>query len=421
MINGLTWNALLHASAELLVAVALLVAAVSTLMRYHVASIYDKKLLRVLFATIAMLICNCISWLMLPTPGNLLLLRILSFFDYSFAVIASIFFLGYVFCYTEKEHVAEKKIRRVIWAFGIGWIVVRLALLPTNLIYGITVNGEIYGPLFLVAELPILVTTVVNAITVIKNRKVLGKEMLISFLAYAVYPLLAGILLVFFSASLTEIAGALCVFLTYCIVHVGQAERNAEREIELLQVRSRLLFNQLQPKLIFKALDSVYCLCDEDPKLAQSAVSDFADYLRIILIPCAGRSLCLLKWNACIQKNISTWKSCDMRSDFRLYGICKTINRFASLCLHCSRWYRMRSSTGSICAERAEQLRLRPESAQNTMKSPSVMTASAMIPDWKCLIKEYKIRSVCAVSAAVWQRFAMGSCASGASRMKEQW
>ena len=281
MINGVTWNALLHAFAELLVAVALLAPAVSTLMRYHVASIYDKKLLRVLFATIAMLICNCISWLVSPTTGNLLFLRILSFFDYSFAVLASIFFLGYVFCYTEKEHGAEKKIRRVIWAFGIGWIVLRLALLPTNLIYGVTLEGEIYGPLFLVAELPILVTTVVNAITVIKNRKVLGKEMLISFFAYAVYPLLAGILLVFFSASLTEIAGALCVFLTYCIVHVGQAERNAEREIELLQVRSRLLFNQLQPKLIFKALDSVYSLCDEDPEMAQNAVSDFSDYLRI--------------------------------------------------------------------------------------------------------------------------------------------
>lgn len=281
MISTLTWDYLLHACSELFIAAALLIAATATLLSYRAASIYDKKLLRVLFATIAMLICNCISWLMLPTPGNLLLLRFISFLDYSFAVIASIFFLEYVFCYTQKEHRMPQKIRWVIWVFGVAWILLRLALLPTNLIYGITVTGEIYGPLFLAAELPILLTTIVNAITVIKNRKTLGRAMFVSFLAYALYPLVAVFLLLFFSASLTEIVGALCVFFTYCIVHVGQSERNAAREIEMMQVRSRLSFNRLQPKLIFNALDSVYCLCDEDPQLAQSAVSDFADYLRI--------------------------------------------------------------------------------------------------------------------------------------------
>lgn len=173
-----------------------------------------------------------------------------------------------------------KKISRIVWVFGLGWIVLRLALLPTNLIYGVTVSGEIYGPLFLIAELPILLVAVINAVTVIKNRKSLGKAMFVSFMAYALYPLIAMILLAFFSASLTEILESLCVFFTYCIVHVGQAEKNAEQEIKLLQVRSRLQFNQLQPKLIFNALDSVYCLCDEDPEMAQNAVSDFADYLR---------------------------------------------------------------------------------------------------------------------------------------------
>lgn len=281
MISELTWSALLHASAEVLVAVVLLVCAASILMRYHVASIYDRKLLRVLFATIAMLVSNAISWLLLPTPGNIWPLRFLTFLDYSFSVTGSIFFLEYVFCYTQKDRNVPKKIRRIMWAIGIAGIMFWLALLPTRLVYDISVSGEYPGPLYFITMLPNVLSTVINAITVIKNRENLGRAMLVSFLAYALYPLIIFIPLAFGRASLSEIGGALCVFLTYCIVHVGQAERNAEREIELLQVRSRLLFNQLQPKLIFKALDSVYCLCDEDPQLAQSAVSDFADYLRI--------------------------------------------------------------------------------------------------------------------------------------------
>lgn len=281
MIIALSWDNLLHASAKIFAAVTLLIPAVATLLSYRTASIYDKKLLRVLFSAIVMLVCNALSWLMLSETRNGWLIRVLAFLDYSFAVISSIFFLEYVFCYTQNGHNAPKKISRVMWAIGIGGILLWLALLPTKLIYEVRVDGEHFGPLYLVAQLPIAMTAVVNTVTVLKNRNNLGRTILISFLAYAFCPLVAVIPLFFKRASLTEIFAAICIFLTYCIVHVGQAERNAEREIELLQVRSRLLFNQLQPKLIFKALDSVYCLCDEDPEMAQNAVSDFSDYLRI--------------------------------------------------------------------------------------------------------------------------------------------
>lgn len=281
MISTLTWDYLLHACSELFIAAALLIAATATLLSYRAASIYDKKLLRVLFATIAMLVSNAISWLLLPTPGNIWPLRFLTFLNYSFSVTGSIFFLEYVFCYTQKDRNVPKKIRRIMWAIGIAGIMFWLALLPTRLVYDISVSGEYPGPLYFITMLPNVLSTVINAITVIKNRENLGRAMLVSFLAYALYPLIIFIPLAFGRASLSEIGGALCVFFTYCIVHVGQSERNAAREIEMMQVRSRLSFNRLQPKLIFNALDSVYCLCDEDPQLAQSAVSDFADYLRI--------------------------------------------------------------------------------------------------------------------------------------------
>lgn len=283
MVNVLTWNQLLHASAELFASVVLLIPTAALLIRYHVASIYDRKLLRILFTTIAMLLCNAIGWLTVPEQGkaNFLAVRFLTFFEYFFAVLTVTFFLGYVFCYTQQEHTPPQKIKYVMRVIAVAGIVFWLVLLPTNLIYEIDTTGEHFGPLYLVAQVPILAAMVINAGTVIKNRKIFGRAMLASFLVYALYPFIALIPMASYRVSVSEIGTAFCVFFTYCIVHVSQSEKNAKREIEMMQVRSRIYFNRLQPKLIFSALDSVYCLCDEDPELAQNAVSDFADYLRI--------------------------------------------------------------------------------------------------------------------------------------------
>lgn len=40
------------------------------------------------------------------------------------------------------------------------------------------------------------------------------------------------------------------------------------------------MLSQIQPHFLYNSLNSIYYLCDKDPKAARQAISDFSDYLR---------------------------------------------------------------------------------------------------------------------------------------------
>ena len=56
--------------------------------------------------------------------------------------------------------------------------------------------------------------------------------------------------------------------------------RAKQMERELEESRIAITLSQLQPHFIYNVLNSIYHLCDRDPKLAQEAVDKFSDYLR---------------------------------------------------------------------------------------------------------------------------------------------
>lgn len=282
MIDALTWTQLLKSSLALFMAAVLLIPALSTIMARRNASVYDKNLLHVLLAAALMLIFNALSWLISHRYETIWIARLIGFLDYSAAAIAAAFSVEYVFCYIQKGQKPPKSVSWMSFCVAGAGIVFWLCLMRTNLVYNYdSEEGGSTGPLYLIAQIPIAMLLLTNAFFTIKNRKVLGKRILSVFLIYALYPLLALIPLAFGMDLLAELFFGLCIFSVYCIVHVDQSARNAEREIQLLELRSRLLFNQIQPKLIFNALNSIYCLCDENTEQAQNAVSDFADYLRL--------------------------------------------------------------------------------------------------------------------------------------------
>ena len=63
------------------------------------------------------------------------------------------------------------------------------------------------------------------------------------------------------------------------IDHRGSIQaKQMERELE--ESRIAITLSQLQPHFIYNVLNSIYHLCDRDPKLAQETVDKFSDYLR---------------------------------------------------------------------------------------------------------------------------------------------
>ena len=58
------------------------------------------------------------------------------------------------------------------------------------------------------------------------------------------------------------------------------AKRAREQEKELLESRVSIMLSQIQPHFLYNALSSIRQLCESDPEAAQTAIEDFARYLR---------------------------------------------------------------------------------------------------------------------------------------------
>ena len=75
--------------------------------------------------------------------------------------------------------------------------------------------------------------------------------------------------------------------LVYTLIHVEQAEREAniekelaQKELALSESNNSLVLSQIQPHFLYNALTSIYRLCDVKPEAAKEAVSNFSKYLR---------------------------------------------------------------------------------------------------------------------------------------------
>ncbi len=57
---------------------------------------------------------------------------------------------------------------------------------------------------------------------------------------------------------------------------------------EYVQMQKTITFSQIRPHFLYNCLNSIYYLCDNNPKLAKAAIADFSDYLRGDLDSIAG-------------------------------------------------------------------------------------------------------------------------------------
>ena len=114
----------------------------------------------------------------------------------------------------------------------------------------------------------------------IRYYKVLGKWDTFFFMSFTFFPLLSSFthsLMPFFSI---QIALSISILLIYNFIYLTQVRKNIKQEAILRENRIALSFSQIQPHFIFNTLNSIYVLCDKDPKIVKQAIGDFSSYLR---------------------------------------------------------------------------------------------------------------------------------------------
>lgn len=114
----------------------------------------------------------------------------------------------------------------------------------------------------------------------IRYFKVLGKWDAFFFISFSVLPLSSVIISIKMPYFTIQIALSISILLVYNFIYLTQVRQNIKQENILRENKVALSFSQIQPHFIFNTLNSIYVLCDKDPKIVKQAIGDFSNYLR---------------------------------------------------------------------------------------------------------------------------------------------
>ncbi len=167
----------------------------------------------------------------------------------------------------------------VLWAVYVALLV--SARFTGVLLYNSSDNGYYRGPLYSILVLPLIAILLLNLAGAIRWRKRFSRKTFYSFLV-ATLPMVAGMFVqmfidVFPVLDIGMVLGGLSM---YGLVLSDQIEADLHRQREIANQRTSIMVLQMRPHFIYNTMTSIYCLCDQDPKLARQVILDFTAYLR---------------------------------------------------------------------------------------------------------------------------------------------
>ncbi|MBQ7564740.1 MAG: histidine kinase [Lachnospiraceae bacterium] len=181
----------------------------------------------------------------------------------------------------EKNAGENPLLRTVAVIWGIYVLLLIITQFTTVIYYVTDDNIYVRGPVYPVLLIPPALIMVLNLITLIRKRERLSVRTRYAFFIYFFFPLLAmlvqmrfyGLLLIVFASSFSTFILFVTILLDQVDRFVSQEETNARQQIDIMVL-------QMRPHFIYNTLNSIYYLCDLDPKKAQKVLTDFTNYLR---------------------------------------------------------------------------------------------------------------------------------------------
>ncbi len=141
---------------------------------------------------------------------------------------------------------------------------------------------DINNPLlFSNGQIPGWIVTILIILLILLNRKKLGSRNTFLYLVYILIPMIGMAL-----RNITGIIGlqhaatTVSLLLLHCAINMEQSIRLQEEKHENEVNKTLMMLTQIKPHFIYNSLNTIYYLCDKDPKEAQKAISEFSDYLR---------------------------------------------------------------------------------------------------------------------------------------------
>lgn len=243
-----------------------------------------------LISQTAMLLVDAPIWILLanPKPENVIPIKILSFFSDAF--LCALISL-YAYCLT--EYINERK--KISYGYtnlitvlcGISLVLCLINAFNGMYIYYDATGLDQTGPHYLLSQAFNVVLPAMTMVLAFRYHDVIGWRNTWIWVLYGLIPVLSIPVQVLWAVTPVCIATTVSLVLVYTLIHVEQAEREAniekelaQKELALSESNNSLVLSQIQPHFLYNALTSIYRLCDVKPEAAKEAVSNFSKYLR---------------------------------------------------------------------------------------------------------------------------------------------
>ena len=202
---------------------------------------------------------------------------------------------AYLLHYCEEDIRTSKLFRaaRILWA--VYFVLVISGLFTDAFFYIQPDRNYSRGPWFPLLLLPMLATVMLDLAGLIRRRKRFSQRVFRSFLI-ALVPL-TGVLFVHMFVDVVVLVDICYIVFAYPVFNftlydqiehdlqrqhemAKQQHEIAQQQLEIANQRASIMVLQMRPHFIYNTLTSIYCLCSDNPKLAQQIVMDFTTYLR---------------------------------------------------------------------------------------------------------------------------------------------
>ena len=180
------------------------------------------------------------------------------------------------------ENVRSSRLFHAVLALW-GVFIVLLTISPFNEVFYYFTPDGIYwrGSWYPVLLMPMIAAMLLTIAGMIRYRERLSHKAFLSF-RITLLPI-TGVLIVDMFIELyplIDISIIIAALSMYSLILSDQVEQDLRRQREIANQRNSIMVLQMRPHFIYNTMTSIYCLCDQNPKLARQVIMDFTTYLR---------------------------------------------------------------------------------------------------------------------------------------------
>ena len=137
------------------------------------------------------------------------------------------------------------------------------------------------GTWYPVLLVPMLAVMLFNVAGMLCYKERLSRKAFLSFLI-TLLPLTVVVLVQMFMEiyPLVDVSIVIAALSMYSLILSDQIEQDLKRQREIANQRTSIMVLQMRPHFIYNTMTSIYCLCEQNPKLARQVIMNFTAYLR---------------------------------------------------------------------------------------------------------------------------------------------